>query len=79
MRQYLGDPAGPIANDEAAKRLAMQKMAIEGRLAFQRATPVNATALVSAVLLATRPRADPASVAPHHAGFAGPPAAQEPS
>lgn len=29
MRQYLGEPGGPIALDPAAKRLAMQKMAIE--------------------------------------------------
>ena len=29
MRQYLGEPGGPIAEDEAAKRLAMQKMAID--------------------------------------------------
>ncbi len=57
MRQYLGDPAGPIANDEAAKRLAMQKMAIEVAWRIQSATPINATALVSAVLLATRGRA----------------------
>lgn len=57
MRQYLGDPEGPIAHDEAAKRLAMQKMAIEVAWRIQRATPINATALVSAVLLATRGRA----------------------
>ena len=57
MRQYLGDPDGPIAQDEAAKRLAMQKMAIEVAWRIQRATPINATALVSAVLLATRGRA----------------------
>lgn len=57
MRQYLGDPSGPIATDEAAKRLAMQKMAIEVCWRIQRATPVNANGLVSAVLLATRGRA----------------------
>ena len=57
MRHYLGDPAGPVAQDEAAKRLAMQKMAIEVAWRIQRATPINATALVSAVLLATRGRA----------------------
>ena len=57
MRRYLGDPDGPIAQDEAAKRLAMQKMAIEVAQRIQRATPINATALVSAVLLATRGRA----------------------
>lgn len=57
MRQYLGEPGGPIAGDEAAKRLAMQKMAIEVAWRIQRATPINATSLVSAVLLATRGRA----------------------
>jgi len=57
MRQYLGEPGGPIAGDEAAKRLAMQRMAIEVSWRIQRATPINATSLVSAVLLATRGRA----------------------
>lgn len=57
MRQYLGDPDGPIAHDEGAKRLAMQKMAIEVAWRILRATPINATALVSTVLLATRGRA----------------------
>ena len=54
MRQYLGPPHGPIAQDEDAKRLAMQKMAIEVAWRILRATPVNATGLVSALLLATR-------------------------
>jgi glycerol-3-phosphate O-acyltransferase len=57
MREYLGEPHGPIANDEAAKRLAMQKMAFEAAFRILRVTPVNATALVSALLLATRGRA----------------------
>ena len=57
MRQYLGEPDGPTAGDEAAKRLAMQKMAIEVAWRIQRATPINATSLASAVLLATRGRA----------------------
>jgi len=57
MRQYLGAPDGPIATDESSKRLAMQKMAIEVAWRILRATPVNATALVSTVLLATRGRA----------------------
>ncbi len=57
MRQYLGEPGGPIAGDEAAKRLAMQKMAIEVAWRIQRATPINATSLVSTVLLTTRGRA----------------------
>jgi glycerol-3-phosphate O-acyltransferase len=54
MREYLGAPGGPIAEDEAAKRLAMQKMAIEVSWRILRATPVNATGLVSALLLTTR-------------------------
>ena len=58
MRHYLGaqhdrNPTDPGA-DRAAKRLALQKMAIEVAWRIQRATPVNATALVSALLLATR-------------------------
>ena len=51
MRDYLGEPHGPMADDEAAKRLAMQKMAFEVSWRILRATPVNATALVSALLL----------------------------
>ncbi|HTY28087.1 MAG TPA: glycerol-3-phosphate 1-O-acyltransferase [Mycobacterium sp.] len=57
MRQYLGEPGGPIAEDPAAKRLAMQKMAIEVAWRILRATPINATGLVSALLLTTRGRA----------------------
>lgn len=53
MRQYLGPPDGPIAADRDAKRLAMQKMAFEVAWRIQRATPITATALVSALLLAT--------------------------
>jgi glycerol-3-phosphate O-acyltransferase len=54
MRAYLGPPSGPIAADHDAKRLAMQKMAFEAAWRIQRVTPVTATALVSALLLATR-------------------------
>ena len=57
MREYLGEPGGAIATDEAAKRLAMQKMAFEVAWRILRATPINATGLVSALLLATRGRA----------------------
>jgi glycerol-3-phosphate O-acyltransferase len=57
MREYLGEPNGPMATDKAAKRLAMQKMAFEVAWRILRATPVNATALVSALLLAARGRA----------------------
>jgi glycerol-3-phosphate O-acyltransferase len=54
MREYLGPPHGPVAQDPAAKRLALQKMAFEVAWRILRATPVNATGLVSALLLATR-------------------------
>jgi glycerol-3-phosphate O-acyltransferase len=57
MREYLGEPGGPMTKDEAAKRLAMQKMAIEVSWRILRATPVNASGLVSALLLTTRGRA----------------------
>ncbi|MGK2865066.1 MAG: glycerol-3-phosphate 1-O-acyltransferase [Mycobacterium sp.] len=54
MRQYLGEPNGPIATDQDAKRLAMQKMAFEVAWRIVRVTPVNATGLVSALLLTAR-------------------------
>jgi glycerol-3-phosphate O-acyltransferase len=54
MRQYLGEPGGPCSADEAAKRLAMQKMAFEVAWRILQVTPLNATALVSALLLTTR-------------------------
>jgi glycerol-3-phosphate O-acyltransferase len=54
MREHLGEPHGPLTTDDAAKRLAMQKMAFEVAWRILRATPVNATALVSALLLTTR-------------------------
>lgn len=57
MREYLGPPDGPIGADPDAKRLAMQKMAFAVAWRIQRATPINATALVSALLLATRGQA----------------------
>jgi glycerol-3-phosphate O-acyltransferase len=57
MRQYLGEPGGPIAEDPAAKRLALQKMAFEVAWRILAATPINATGLVSALLLTTRGRA----------------------
>ncbi|MBV9318775.1 MAG: glycerol-3-phosphate 1-O-acyltransferase, partial [Mycobacterium sp.] len=53
MREYLGPPHGPISEDEAAKRLALQKMSFEVAWRILRATPVNATGLVSALLLTT--------------------------
>ncbi|MBX7456406.1 glycerol-3-phosphate 1-O-acyltransferase [Mycolicibacterium sp. 3033] len=54
MREYLGEPHGPMTTDEAAKRLALQKMAFEVAWRIVQVTPVNATALVSALLLSTR-------------------------
>ncbi|ORB29717.1 glycerol-3-phosphate 1-O-acyltransferase [Mycolicibacterium parafortuitum] len=54
MREYLGEPHGPMSTDEAAKRLAMQKMAFAVAWRILQVTPVNATALVSALLLSTR-------------------------
>lgn len=54
MRQYLGEQGGSVAVDQDAKRLAMQKMAFEVAWRILRVTPVNATGLVSALLLATR-------------------------
>ena len=53
MRQYLGPPEGEIANDRATRRMALQKMAFEVAWRILRSTPINATGLVSALLLAT--------------------------
>ncbi len=53
MRQYLGAPDSQTATDPDAKRLAMQKMAIEVAWRIQRVTPISATGLVSALLLTT--------------------------
>jgi glycerol-3-phosphate O-acyltransferase len=61
MRQYLGPPQGPQNRDQPqgrdAKRLAMQKMSFEVAWRILQATPITATGLVSAVLLATRGQA----------------------
>jgi glycerol-3-phosphate O-acyltransferase len=53
MREYLGPSHGQIADDEAAKRLALQKMSFEVAWRILQSTPVNATGLVSALLLTT--------------------------
>jgi glycerol-3-phosphate O-acyltransferase len=53
MRQYLGRPGGEMSTDADAKRLAMQKMAFEVAWRILQATPINATGLVSALLLTT--------------------------
>ncbi len=54
MRQYLGPPYGPLAHEQAAKRLALQKMSFEVAWRILRATPVTATGLVCGLLLTTR-------------------------
>jgi glycerol-3-phosphate O-acyltransferase len=54
MRQYLGPPDGTLVRDEAAKRLALQKMSFEVAWRILQSTPVTATGLVSALLLTTR-------------------------
>ncbi|CAM4249327.1 Glycerol-3-phosphate acyltransferase [Mycobacterium basiliense] len=54
MRAYLGAPNGPLANDQAAKRLALQKMSFEVAWRILQATPMTATGLVSALLLTAR-------------------------
>lgn len=54
MRQYLGEPNGPLAHDPAAKRLALQKMTFEVAWRILQSTPVTATGLVSGLLLTTR-------------------------
>src|SRR4029079_12149295 len=46
--ESLGEPQGRLSTDDAAKRLALQKMPFEVPWRTHRATPVNATALVSA-------------------------------
>ena len=53
MREHLGAPADFAAKDIGARRLALHKMALEVAWRILRATPVNATGLVAAVLLNT--------------------------
>ncbi|MBV8788265.1 MAG: glycerol-3-phosphate 1-O-acyltransferase [Mycobacterium sp.] len=54
MRQHLGPAHGPLAQDQDAKRLALQKMSFEVAWRILQATPVTATGLVCALLLTTR-------------------------
>ncbi|MDT5282513.1 MAG: glycerol-3-phosphate O-acyltransferase, partial [Mycobacterium sp.] len=54
MRQYLGPSHGSLAQDDDAKRLALQKMSFEVAWRILQSTPVNATGLVCALLLTTR-------------------------
>src|SRR6201993_4322851 len=53
MRQHLGPPHSPMAQDQDARRLALQKMSFEVAWRILQSTPVNATGLVSALLLTT--------------------------
>ncbi len=53
MRQYLGPPHDPLAQDQGAKRLALQKTSFEVAWRILRSTPVTATGLVCALLLTT--------------------------
>ncbi len=53
MREYLGAPHDPITAEPGVKRLALQKMAFEVAWRILRATPINATGLVVALLLST--------------------------
>jgi glycerol-3-phosphate O-acyltransferase len=54
MRLYLGPAQGALADDQDAKRLALQKMSFEVAWRILQATPVTATGLVCALLLTTR-------------------------
>lgn len=54
MREYLDVPQGDGDHDESVKRLALQKMAFAVAWRILEATPINATSLVSALLLTTR-------------------------
>jgi len=54
MRSLMGPPNGEIAQDEARRALALQKMAFEVAWRINMAMPVTPTALVTATLLATQ-------------------------
>jgi glycerol-3-phosphate O-acyltransferase len=53
VREYLGAPDAVTAAGPEARRLALHKMALEVAWRILRATPVNATGLLAAVLLNT--------------------------
>ena len=53
MKQYLGVPHPGRTADDPADKLALQKMAFETAWRILQATPINATGLVSALLLVT--------------------------
>ncbi|MGK2880808.1 MAG: glycerol-3-phosphate 1-O-acyltransferase [Mycobacterium sp.] len=54
MRQHLGLAHGELFENSDAKRLSLHKMAFEVAWRILQATPVNASALVAALLLTTR-------------------------
>ena len=52
LSTFLGPPAGPVAADPAAKRLALAKTAFEVAWRINQGMPVTATAMVTTILLA---------------------------
>jgi len=52
LSMFLGSPGGPVADDPAARRLALSKTAFEVAWRINQGMPVTATALVTTVLLA---------------------------
>ena len=77
MREYLGEPHGPMATDEAAKRLAHAEDGVRGGLADPAGHAGQRDgAGVGAAADHPRCRADARPAAPHPAGLAGLPGAQ---
>jgi len=52
LSAFLGPPGGPIADDPAARRLALAKTAFEVAWRINQGMPVTATALITTILLA---------------------------
>jgi glycerol-3-phosphate O-acyltransferase len=52
LSSFLGPPAGEIATDPAAQRLALQKTAFEVAWRINQGMPVTATAIITTILLA---------------------------
>jgi glycerol-3-phosphate O-acyltransferase len=52
MSSFLGPPGGPVAQDPAARRLALQKTAFEVAWRINQGMPVTATATITTILLA---------------------------
>ena len=77
MREYLGEPHGPMATDDAAKRLAHAEDGVRGGLADPAGHAGQRDgAGVGAAADHPRRRADAGPAAPHPAGLAGLPGAQ---